>query len=156
MCLGGSMKKSFLLLSLVVNFAVSIYAEHWPTGYYTTVSDPANIYYYNDENRWYCHVQNPTQAALYDVQDQVRVVGDVYSFLSLSTSLNECSWPDGFYTTGGDNPVVYRLYPGNICTITSDEMLAAYGGTDQVIYAEVNSDFGSHRTFIGQCFWPGN
>lgn len=147
------MKKFFLsLAALFVSFGAL--AEHWPTGYYNTIDDPSNSYYYNDENRWYCHIQNDTQAGLFDVADQVRTVGDVYSFLSLATSLGDCAWPDGFYTTDGSDTNIYRLYPGNICTITSTEMLAAYGGTDYVITAEDGSDFSVHRTNIGQCFWP--
>jgi hypothetical protein len=148
--------KKMIVLSVIASAFISVIAlaEHWPSGYYSTVEDPQNAYYYNDENRWYCHIQNATQSALYDVGSQIRVVGDVYGFLSAATSLNECSWPNGFYTVAGGEGPVYRLYPGNICIVTSDAMLAAYGGTDSVIEAEENSDFGSHRTWIGQCFWP--
>ncbi len=147
------MKKTVLtLIGLMIS--MSALAEHWPTGYYRAVADPASTYFYNDEYRWYCHVQNATQSDLYDVEEQVRVVGDVYGFLSLASNLGECVWPDGFYTIGGDTPIIYRLYPGNICTITSEQMLAAYDGTDLVISAEENSDFFAHRNFIGQCYWP--
>lgn len=149
------MKKTIVLLAILSNLSsVFAFAEHWPTGYYSTVAEPENAYYYNDENRWYCHIQNATQSALYDVPSQVRIVGDVNSFLTQATSLNECSWPNGFFKVAGTDGPVYRLYPGNICLVTSPEMLAAYGGTDSVIEAEENSDFGAHRTFIGQCFWP--
>lgn len=148
------MKKTIISsMAVATMLAVGAAAEHWPTGYYRTVADPDNSYYYNDENRWYCHVQNATQASLYDVESQVRIVGDTYGFLSLATSLNECSWPNGFYNTAS-NGQIYRLYPGNVCSITSPEMLDAYGGTDSVVQAEDNSDFGAHRTWIGQCFWP--
>ena len=34
--------------------------EHWSTGYYRASLDE-NVYFYNDEYRWYCHVQNATQ-----------------------------------------------------------------------------------------------
>lgn len=148
------MKKHISLLFLAASLSSVGFSEHWPTGYYRSVSDLENSYYYNDENRWYCHVQNATQASLYDVENQIRVVGDVYGFLSAAVSLNECPWPNGFYRTSGTEGPVYRLYPGNICTVTSDEMLSAYGGTESVIEAEEGSDFGSHRTQIGQCFWP--
>lgn len=145
------MKKFIVSLLLVATFAQ---AEHWPTGYYRSSSDPANSFYYDDENRWYCRVQNATQAGLYDVESQVRVVGDVYSFLGQAISLNECPWPNGFYSIAGTEGPVFRLYPGNICTVTSPEMLAAYGGTDQVIQSEEGADFTAHRTQINQCFWP--
>ncbi len=145
------MKKVFLV-ALILSLAS--FAEHWPTGFYRTVNDPDNSYYYDDEFRWYCHVQNGTQADLYDVESQIRVVGDIYSFLSQAVSLEECPWPNGFYRVAESEGPVYRLYPGNICAITSDEMLAAYGGSDQVITAESGSNFGAHRTEIGQCFWP--
>jgi hypothetical protein len=147
------MKKTIMIL-LATMVSMASFAEHWPTGYYRMVTDPNNSFYYNDEYRWYCHVQNATQGALFDVDAQVHIIGDVYSFLGNATSIGECPWPNGFYTTGGETPVTYRLYPGNICQVTSVEMLAAYGGVDQVIPAEENSDFGAHRTFIGQCFWP--
>jgi hypothetical protein len=138
----------------VVLLSLAAISEHWPTGYYRTVSDPTNSFYYNDESRWFCHIQNATQANLYQVESQIRVVGDVASFLNQATSLNECAWPNGFYKIAGNEGPVFRLYPGNICTITSPEMLAAYGGSSSVIEAEAGSDFGSHRTQIGQCFWP--
>lgn len=152
------MKKIVSVLFVSLSLSAIGHAEHWPTGYYRSTSDPENSFYYNDENRWYCHIQNPTQAGLYGVEEQIRIVGDVYSFLSTAVSLNECPWPNGFYQAtpaeeGGESPI-FRLYPGNICTVTSPEMLAAYGGTDQVIVAETGSDFGSHRTELGQCFWP--
>jgi|GEM_PF-3340286 len=140
------------LVALLVS--VAAFSEHWPTGYYRTVDDPHNAYYYNDENRWFCHVQNDTQANLYDVEAQIRVVGDVNIFLSQATSLNECPWPNGFYKVAGSEGPVFRLYPGNICTITSTEMLSAYGGNDHVIETEEGSQFAAHRTEIGQCFWP--
>jgi hypothetical protein len=147
------MKKLLICLPLFL-LAQFAKAEHWPTGYYATVDDPDNAYYYDDEFRWYCHIQNVTQSDLYDVPEQLRIVGDVSSFLSLAVSLNECPWPNGFYKIINTDGPVYRLYPGNICTVTSPEMLAAYGGTDSVIAAEEGSDFGAHRTQIGQCFWP--
>lgn len=148
------MKKIISLLFLSALISSIAQAEHWPTGYYRAASDPDNSYYYNDENRWFCHVQNATQAGLYDVESQIRVVGDVYGFLGQAVSLGECPWPNGFYQANSEGAAVYRLYPGNICMVTSDEMLAAYGGSESVIYAEENSDFGAHRTQIGQCFWP--
>lgn len=149
------MVKVKIMLALVPLMAsVTAGAEHWPTGYYGTVADPENVYYYNDEYRWFCHIQNQTQAGLYDVESQVRIVGDVDSILSQAISLQECPWPNGFYTIVDSEGPVYRLYPGNKCTITSEEMLAAYGGTDYVIYAEEGSDFGAQRTELGQCFWP--
>lgn len=151
------MMKCIILLVTMMSFMAA--AEHWPTGYYRTVSDPANTYYYDDEMRWYCHVQNQTQANLFEVESQVRIVGDVYQFLGQANSLNECTWPNGFYKAvyedGTESPI-YRLYKGNYCTVTSPEMLAAYGGTDSVISTEQNSEFGAHRTFIGQCFWPSD
>lgn len=143
----------FLVTFLMVA-SFQLTAENWPTGYYRTVNDPANTYYYDDELRWYCHVQNETQASLYDVENQVRIIGDVYPFLGNAVSLGECRWPDGFYSITDGDGTIYRLYPGNYCLITSPQMLDAYGGTDSVIFTEANSDFGSHRTFIGQCFWP--
>lgn len=145
------MKKICLSLLLGLVFAVSIDAEHWATGYYRSSSD-TNTYFYNDEYRWYCHVQNNTQLNSFFAAEQVRVIGDIYPILNLGVSLNECPWWDGFYKTD-DSEIVYRLYPGNICSITSPEMLAAYGVTD-VVTAEVGSDFGVHRSNIGQCFWP--
>lgn len=126
--------------------------EHWSTGYYRASSD-AEVYFYNDEYRWYCHVQNATQLESFFAVDQVRVVGDVYGILNLGESLNECPWWDGFYKAS-DNDAIYRLYPGNVCLISSPEMLAAYGATDHVVTAEPGSDFTAHRTNIGQCFWP--
>lgn len=149
------MKKVIVFVSFICFFmSVLGVSEHWPTGYYSTVEEPENAFYYNDEYRWYCHVQNATQSSLYDVASQIRIVGDVYSFLSQATSLEECSWPNGFYKVAGTDGPIYRLYPGNICEVTSAAMLAAYGGTDAVTEAEENSDFGAHRTWIGQCFWP--
>ncbi len=148
--------KFFFLFAVMVSFMAT--AEHWPTGYYRTVSDP-NTYYYDDELRWYCHVQNQAQANLFDVDAQVRIVGDIYSFLGQAVSLNECAWPNGFYKAvleDGTEGATYRLYSGNYCLITSPEMLAAYGGTDAVISTEANSDFGAHRTNVGQCFWPSD
>lgn len=144
--------KIISLLSVML-LALQASAEHWPTGFYSSI-DSADAYYYDDENRWYCHIQNATQSALYDVESQVRVVGDVWSILSLGFNLGECRWPDGFYTITDGDGAIYRLYPGNICQITSPQMLAAYGGTDSVISAEVNSTFGAGRTWIGQCYWP--
>ena len=82
----------------------------------------------------------------------MRVVGDISPILGLGQSLGECPWWDGFYQTE-ESDEVYRLYPGNVCRITSAEMLAAYGATDAVVTAELGSDFRIHRTDIGQCFW---
>jgi hypothetical protein len=146
--------KRLIAFPIVLLVSLMAAAEHWPTGYYATAADPQTAYYYDDEYRWYCHIQNATQAELYGVEEQLRIVGDVSSFLSQAVSLNECPWPNGFYRTIGENSPVFRLYPGNICEITSPEMLAAYGGTDSVVESEEGSDFGSHRTTIGQCFWP--
>ena len=144
------------LIAIPMLFMVSFIAsaEHWPTGYYATVSDPYTAYFYDDEYRWYCHIQNATQAGLYDVASQLRIVGDVDVFLSQATSLDECPWPNGFYKIADTDGPVYRLYPGNICTVTSPQMLAAYGGTDYVIESEEGASFDAHRTQIGQCFWP--
>lgn len=142
---------SFLLPLLL---SVNVIAEHWPTGYYATVDQPEEAYYYDDEYRWYCHIQNATQGDLYDVPEQLRIVGDVSSFLSQATSLGDCPWPNGFYKIENTEGPFYRLYPGNICIITSFAMLEAYGGQDSVIESEEGTNFGAHRTEIGQCFWP--
>lgn len=155
---GETMKKMIIIGVLgSVLMSLGSMAEHWPSGYYSTTATPDDAYYYNDENRWYCHIQNATQSYLYDVASQIRVVGDVWAFLGQAVSLGNCSWPNGFFRAQNDDGTlgaVYRLYPGNICEVTSDAMLAAYGGTDSVIVAESNSDFGTHRTWVGQCFWP--
>lgn len=148
------MKKLVMFAILSTMLSGIVNAEHWPSGFYKAVSDPDNVFYYDDEYRWYCHIQNATQATLYDVDSQVRIVGDIYTFLGQAVSLNECPWPNGFFkVANGDGPV-YRLYPGNICIISSQEMLDAYGGTDQVIEAEETSNFAAHRTELGQCYWP--
>jgi hypothetical protein len=151
--IGKTMNKLTVFVYFI--FFISFgHAEHWPTGYYQTVADPTSIYYYDDDYRWYCDVQNPTQAQLFDVASQVMIVGDVSGFIDNAVSLAECPWPNGFYTISNGDGTIFRLYPGNICTITSSEMLAAYGGTDSVISAEPNSLFGASRTEIGECFWP--
>jgi len=150
----GTQMKTLLSFFVPLVMSLSLMAEHWPTGYYATLDESDQAYYYNDEYRWYCHIQNATQGDLYDVPEQLRIVGDIYSFLSQATGLGECPWPNGFYRIVNTDGPVYRLYPGNICTITSPEMLDAYGGTDSVIESEEGSDYSAHRTDIGQCFWP--
>lgn len=148
--------KKFMTTVLFASLLLSVAAraEHWPTGYYQTINDSGNTFYYDDEYRWYCHVQNETQASLYYVADQIRIVGDISSFLKEAVSLGECRWPNGFFQTIDNDGTVFRLYGGKICAITSPQMLAAYGGTESVIIAENGSDFGAHRTDIGQCYWP--
>jgi len=146
------MKKIYLGIIASLVFAGVLNAEHWATGYYRASADQ-EVYFYNDEYRWYCHVQNPTQLHTFFAADQVRVVGDIWPILSLGVSLSECPWWDGFYKAE-DNDKIYRLYPGNVCEVTSPEMLAAYGAVDFVVTAESGSDFTAHRTNIGQCFWP--
>lgn len=154
------MRKIYLSIFACLALATSLNAgktsyeakEHWATGYYRASSEE-HVYFYNDEYRWYCHVQNQTQLANFFAEDQVRVVGDIYPILSLGQSLGECPWWDGFYKTE-ESETVYRLYPGNVCQVTSPEMLAAYGATEFVVTAEAGSDFTAHRTNIGQCFWP--
>jgi hypothetical protein len=145
------MKKIVYILMLYIS-ATSLMAEHWSTGYYRANGD-SNVYYYDDEIRWYCHVQNDTQLENFSAVDQVRVVGDISPILGLGQSLGECPWLDGFYRVE-DSEAIFRLYPGNACLITSAEMLEAYGATNDVILAEAGSDFAVHRTYIGQCYWP--
>lgn len=153
------MKKMYIMFACLA-FATALYSakdnfqtrEHWSTGYYRASSEQ-HVYFYNDETRWYCHVQNATQLNSFSAQDQVRVVGNIYPILNLGVSLSECPWWDGFYKTD-ESETVYRLYPGNVCEVTSPEMLAAYGATDVVVTAEVGSDFTAHRTNVGQCYWP--
>ncbi len=67
--------------------------EHWATGYYRASSDQ-QVYFYNDEYRWYCHVQNATQLNSFFAQDQVRVSEIFYPILNLGQSLSECPWWD--------------------------------------------------------------
>lgn len=141
-----------IVFSLFFFIAINAQAEHWSTGFYRSSGDN-EVYFYNDEVRTYCHVQNLTQLSYLTTLDQVRVIGSLNDFLSLSVSLNECTWPDGYYKTS-DSEALYRLYPGKICQITTPEMLAAYNATNSVITAEPGSDFSSHRTDIGQCYWP--
>lgn len=146
------MKKIVILLFSLVNFCASLMAEHWSTGYYRQSSEE-QVYFYNDEFRFWCRVQNATQLESFFATDQVRPVGDVNDILNLGVSLNDCAWWDGFYKAS-DSEVIFRLYPGNVCIVSSPEMLAAYGATDVVVTGESGSDFTAHRTNIGQCFWP--
>lgn len=146
------MKQISLACLLVFLVSTSLKAEHWSTGYYQVTGDNP-VFYYNDENRWYCQVQNQSQLENFNEVDQVRIVGDVWSFLSQATSLGSCAWNNGFYTTAADS-TIYRLYPGNVCIISTPEMLAAYGATDSVTVADDGSDFTAHRNNIGQCYWP--
>lgn len=138
--------------ALVLFTAFNATAEHWATGYYQAAGDNP-VYYYNDEYRWFCEIQNATQLGTYNATEQVRVVGDVDSFLSQATSLGTCPWIDGYYQTSED-ATIYRLYPGNACIITTPQMLEAYGATNSVVTTEPGSDFAIHRNNIGQCYWP--
>lgn len=146
------MKKIFITVFISLVTSLSLQAEHWATGYYKASGD-GEVFFHNDEFRWYCHVQNNTQLESFFAAGQVRVIGDIFPILELDTSLGECPWWDGFYKTD-DNDTIYRLYPGNVCTVSSPEMLAAYGATDAVVTAAAGSDFTAHRTNINQCFWP--
>lgn len=116
---------TYLLLAMTLN------AEHWSTGFYRETGSE-DVYFYNDEYRYYCFIQNHSQLENYSAVDQVRVVGDVESILNLGKCLYECPWHDGFYKSS-DNDAIYRLYPGNICLVSTPQMLAAYGAIGSVV-----------------------
>lgn len=146
------MNKGVIFAALSMVIAINAAAEHWATGYYQANGDNP-VFYYNDEYRWYCQIQNATQLNTYNATQQVRVVGDVNGFLEEAVSLGNCPWLDGYYNTSDDG-TIYRLYPGNACVITTPQMLDAYGATNSVITTESGADFTVHRNNIGQCFWP--
>ncbi|MEA5535387.1 hypothetical protein [Crocosphaera sp. XPORK-15E] len=107
--------------------------------------------------KFYCHVQNEDQMAVFGGFGKVRVV----TTLNLTTInyTGDCGWPNGFLRRSNE-PEVYRMYGSgipqfnignNFCHVINEAQMNAFGGFSKVRVVSPNSDLGRGRTFTNDC-----
>ncbi|MCC5641666.1 hypothetical protein LC607_01560 [Nostoc sp. CHAB 5824] len=139
------------LLASFSSLPSTLAQSNWPSGFYRASSRP-EVYYLNTDERFHCHVQNPSQMEILGGFGQVRVVG-TESFKSGSEFAGECGWPSGFYKLKS-RPEVYGVNPKVVCWVSSPAMMEAYGGFDRVKVVDDSSNIFAQRKNVGDCVWP--